>query len=354
MRKALLLLAGSLTLLWAQAITPELREAVDAGLRAKQRGDLDGAVREFEKVVQLAPQMAAAHVNLGMVLYEKGELGRSIPALRRALELNAQLPGARLMLGTALLAQGYAAEAIPHFEQTQAMDLLGVALLEAGREREAIDRLEAALAARPGDADLLFYLGQAHSRLARQLVQRVRQEQSSARAAQLEGELQAAAGKTEAARKAYDEALRRRPDLREVHYALGELALAAGDYPTALKEFRLEAEAVPGSAAAAYKLGLVLQNMGDGPGALRELRRAHGLRADMPETLLELAKAEMAAGQVKEAEAHFRRVVELEPESLLAETAHLQLAQLYRKMQRTDEAERESKRFRELRSRRLP
>lgn len=354
MIRALILLSCSLALQQAQTVTPELRQAVEAGLRAKQQGDLDGAAREFEKVVKLAPEMAAAHVNLGMVLYEKGMYGRAIPALRRALELNAELPGARLLLGTALLAQGYPAEAIAHLEETKAIDLLGAALLEAGREREAIDRLEAALAVRPGDADLLYYLGQAHTRLAQQLVQRVRQDQSSARAAQLEAEIHVAAGRTEAARKSFAEALRRRPELREIHYALGELALAAGDYPTALQEFRAEAEAVPGSAAAAYKLGYVLQNLGDALGALREFRRANGLRADMPETLLELAKAEMAAGNAKTAESHFRHVVELEPESPLAENAHLQLAKLYRQTQRNAEAEKESKRFRELRSRRSP
>ena len=73
------------------------------------------------------------------------------------------------MLGAALLAQGYASEAVSHLEKGNAADLLGVALLESGRIREAIDVLESALEQRPGDPDLQYYLSQAHGKLAKQL-----------------------------------------------------------------------------------------------------------------------------------------------------------------------------------------
>src|SRR5437762_1269116 len=92
----------------------ELRRHVDAGLNAKRAGDLDLAIREFQKVVELAPALPASHVNLGAVYYEKKDYGPAISSLRKALELNPDLPGAQSMLGAALLAQGYAAESIPH------------------------------------------------------------------------------------------------------------------------------------------------------------------------------------------------------------------------------------------------
>lgn len=348
----LILLFAAAALAQQSTVSPDLRHAVEAGLKARQTGDLDAALREFEKVVQLAPQLAAAHINLGAVLYDKGDYSRAIPALRRALDLNPGLPGAHLMLGAALLAQGYPAEAIPHLEKTQTVDLLGVALLEAGRERESVDRLEAALQLRRDDPDLLYYLAQAYSRLARQLLHRVSAAKDSPRAAQLEAEIHAAAGRRDAALQSYTEALRRRPSLRGIHYAIGELALTAGDYQSALRAFRAEADAAPGSAAAAYKLGFVLQHMGDSPGALRQLRRAHSLQPDMPETLLALGKAELQSGNGKAAESFLRRVIQLESDSLLAENAHLQLAQWYRKTGQTADAERETARFRELRSRR--
>ncbi|MGH9845665.1 MAG: tetratricopeptide repeat protein [Blastocatellia bacterium] len=328
--------------------TPELNQRVEAGLRARRAGDLDAAIREFKRVVELAPNLAAAHVNLGAVYFDKNDYDNAIPLLKRALELNADLPGAHHMLGVALLARGYAAQALPHLEKVQADDLLGVALLESGRVREAIDRLESALLKRPDDPDLLYYLSQAHGRLSKQLFDRLAAGQSP-RKDQMLGEAQAAAGNRDAAEKHFRAALEKRADLHGVHLALGELALGAGDYENAAREFREETRLAPGSAVAAYKLGVVLLNRGQTREAITELERAGSLQADMPETLLELGKALVAANEPARAEKTLRKVVELEPASALAETAHFQLAQLYRRLGRTADADREMKLFQEMR-----
>src|SRR5687767_8573254 len=106
------MIAGCMLLLALQ-ITPALKQHVDAGLSAKARGDLNTAVREFRRVVELAPNLAAAHVNLGAVYFEKKDYTEAIPSLRKAVELDANLLGAHAMLGAALLSQGYAAASIP-------------------------------------------------------------------------------------------------------------------------------------------------------------------------------------------------------------------------------------------------
>ncbi|MBI3682244.1 MAG: tetratricopeptide repeat protein [Acidobacteria bacterium] len=347
------MIAALLPMLLAFQVTPELRQHVDAGLKARAAGDLDTAVREFRRVAELAPDLAAAHVNLGAVYFEKKDYAACVAPLRRALELNPDLPGAHGMLGAALLAQGYASESIAHLEKARAEDLLGVALLEGGRVREAVDRLEAALQKRPEDADLLYYLSQAHGRLSRQLADRLRQSSpESARTQLMLGEALAAAGNREPAAKHLRAALALRPDLRGVHYVLGEMYLESGDYENAEREFGEEARMVPGSAAAAYKLGLVLLNRGQVREAIAALERANTLQPDMPETQVELGKALATAGEAAGAEKMFQRVLELEPASRLAETAHFQLAQIYRKLGRSADAEREMTLFQQLRGKR--
>lgn len=327
-------------------VTPELRQAVDAGMRARQAGDLHAAALEFRKVTQLAPNLAAGFANLGAVYFEQKDYTQSIPALRRALELNANLPGTRTQLGTALLATGYAADAIAYLDA--APELLGIALLEAGREREAIDKLEAALQAKPNDPDLLYYLGHAHSRLADKVFAQVQ----GVRAVQLTAEAAAAAGRREQAAKAYAAVIAKRPDLLGMHLALGELALESGDFATAGKEFEIEVRLAPGSARAAWRYGSVLLNQGNNAAALTELRRANQLQPDMPETLLDLGKAELAAGSLAAAQQSFEKLLAIESQSLLAENAHLQLANVYRRMNRPADADRHTKLFRELRQRR--
>ena len=166
------------------------------------------------------------------------------------------------------------------------------------------------------------------------------------------GEAMAAAGNREAAEKYFRAALSARPDLHGVHYALGELFLESGDFEKAEPEFRAEAQLVPGSAASAYKLGVVLLNRGRVPEAIVELKRANTLQPDMPETLLELGKALNASGDAKSAEPYLRQVLVVEQRTSLAESAHFQLSQVYRKLGRSSDADREMKLFQELRGKR--
>jgi tetratricopeptide (TPR) repeat protein len=341
---------GTLILLLAFQITPELKQHVDAGLAAKAKGDLDSAIREFKRVAELAPKLAAAHVNLGAVYFEKKDYSEAIPALRKAVELDGKLVGAHAMLGAALLSQGYPAASIPHLEMAQADDLLGVALLESDRPREAVDRLELALLKRPDDVDLLYYLSQAHGLLSKQIFDRVQESaRDSARGRQMLAQAMASSGNNDAAEKHFRAALERRADLRGVHYALGELYLQAGAYDKAEVEFRAEAKLIPGSAVSAYKHGFVLMNQGRAAEAIGELKRANDLQPGMPETLLELGKAMNATGDPASAAAYLQQVLEIEKDTKLAETAHFQLSQAYRKLGRAVEAGREMKVFQELR-----
>ena len=337
-----------------QAAVQALPEAERAAVLLYYMGDHShAAIAEFQRVAELAPTLAAAHVNLGAAYYGKRDFTRAVPPLRKALELNPDLPGARQMLGAALLAQGASAEAIPYLEKVQADDLLGIALLDAGRAREAVDRLEAALLKRPDDADLLYYLAQAHTQLSERTFERLRAHPASqARTQQMLGEVMAAAGNRPAAEKHFQAALAARPDLRGVHLALGQFHLTAGDYAKAETEFRAEKALTPASAAVAYRLGSTLANRGKMPEAVEELKRAHQLAPDMPETSLELGKALAATGELKEAEVALRQVFTAESASSLAEAAHLQLAQIYRKQGRAADAGRELKSLQELRARR--
>lgn len=342
-----------IVLLLLQQVTPEAAQHISAGMKAKAAGDLDGAIREFTRVAELVPELAAVHVNLGAVYVAKKDYAAAIPALRKALTLNADLPGAHGMLGTSLIAQGFGCEAVPHLEKGGPEDLLGVALLDCGRAREALDRLEAALEKRANDPDLLYYVGQAHGQLAKQAFDALRAANPDApRTHQAMGEALAAMGNRTGAEAHFRAALAARPDMHGAHYALGELLVAAGDYEKAEAEFREESRLAPGSAAAAFKLGSVLANRGRTAEAIGELKRANKLRPGMPETLVELGKALNASGDAKSAERYLREALVAEDGTALAETAHFQLSQAYRKLGRAAEADRELKAFQALKARR--
>ncbi len=330
-----------------QAVSPEAAEHAKAGLADRQAGKLADAISEFKKVTELAPTFPAGFVNLGAALLEDRQYSAAIPPLKQALTLDPNLTGAEQMLGYALLSAGYAAQAIPYLEKTGSQDALGIAQLKIGKLPEAIANLNAAVAKRPNDPDLLYYLGRASGLLSKEVFDTLESAYpNSARAHQSTAENYAALRKVPEAEAEYKLALRIRPDTPDVHMALGELYAIASEWPKAEEEFRMEAKLQPGDAETAYRLGSALLQNGRATEAKSQLQAADRLRPEMPETLLLLGKAAMLDNDFATAEKSWLQVVAIEKSGPLAQQAHFNLASLYRKRGQTSQAEHEMQLFR--------
>lgn len=334
-----------------QTVSPAVVQHVQAGMEAQKQGRLSDAIVEFKQVTELAPNLAAAFVNLGAAYLQNHEYGPAIDPLKRALQLNPDLVGADQMLGYALLRQGYAAEAIPYLEKAHARDTLGIAQLKTGKFSEAILNLQAALAKRPNDPELLYYLSRASGLLSKEAFDTLQANYpDSARAHQSLAEGYAALRQVPDAEKQYTEALKLRPDTPGLHLALGELYAAAAEWEKAEQQYRAESKLQPGDAEAAYRLGDALLQQGKVKDARVALERADRLRPEMPETLYSLGKAASLDGDPAAAEKAWKAVTTLERSSSLAGQAHFGLAALYRKQGKTAEAEREMQEFRRIQS----
>jgi tetratricopeptide (TPR) repeat protein len=340
-----------LGLLW-QSVSPEVAQHAQAGLAARDHHRWNDAINEFRKVTELAPDLAAGFVNLGAVYVESKDYASAIAPLKRALELNPQLPGAEQMLGYALLAQGSAAEAIPHLERANAQEALGIAQLKTGDFLSAVKNLEAALAKRPNDPDLLYYLGRASGLMSKSAFDTLESAYpDSARAHQALGDSYAALRQVPQAEKEYREALRMRPDTPGIHLSLGQLYAAASQWPQAESEFAAEAKLQPEDAETAYRLGNALLQEGKLKEARERLERADRLRPHMPEVLYALGKAASSQGDAAVAEKAWTELVSIEKDTPLAGQAHFGLATLYRKQGKTAEAQREMEQYRNLQTR---
>jgi len=263
--------------------------------------------------------------------------------------LNADSGPAHQLLGYALLAQGYAADAIPHLERSPDKTPLGIAEIQTGQLPEAVANLQAALAAHPNDADLLYYLGRASGLLAKQSIDNLLAlYPDSARAHQAMAENYFVLRRMPDAEKEYRDALRLRPGLPEAHLALGEVYASASQWPKAEEEFRLQAKLQPGNAEAAYRLGAALLEQGKAREARTELVRADRLLPEMPETLYSLGKAASLDGDSAAAEKAWTKLLSIEKQGSLAAQAHFGLAALYRKQGKTAQAQHEMQEFQSL------
>ncbi|HEX2663552.1 MAG TPA: tetratricopeptide repeat protein [Candidatus Acidoferrum sp.] len=340
-----------LALLAGQTGTHDAVQHFQAGLEARKQHEIDVEIAEFRKATEIDPSLADAFVNLGTAYMEKHDYGAAIAPLKRALELSPDLPVAHQLLGYALLTQGYAAEAIPHLEKVGAKEALGIAQIETGQLAEAVNNFGAALAERPEDPDLLYYLGHSSGLLSKNAIDTLlATHPDSARAHQALAENYFVLRQMPQAETEYKEALRIRPELPGLHLELGQVYANSAQWTKAEEEFRAETKLQPGNAEAAYRLGAALLQQGKAHEALAELKRSIELKPDMPETLYSLGKAASLDGEPGTAEKAWLRVTALEKNTSLAAQTHFALATLYRKQGKTAEAQHEMQEFQKLQS----
>ena len=332
-----------------QSPSPEVLQHMQAGADAEKTGHFDAAIVEFQKVTELAPAAATGFARLGQAYLEKGDYGGAIRPLQQAVKLDPDMAAAHQLLGYALLSQGYPVQAIPHLEKSDDVAALGIAQLEAGQLTDAVAHLQTALAKRPNDPDLLYYLGRASGLLSKQSIDTlIAAYPDSARSHQAMAENYYVLRQMPQAEKEFQEAIRLRPDLPKIHLELGLVYAGASQWPQAEGAFRAETKLQPGDAEAAYRLGNALLQQGKAKEARAELSRSDKLLPDMPETLYALGKAAALEGDAASAEKAWTKVIQLEKGSSLAGQAHFALAGSYRKQGRSTDAEREMEEFNKL------
>jgi Flp pilus assembly protein TadD len=115
------------------------------------------AAEHFRRALELKPNYAEAHNNLGTTLLETGQTDAAIKQFVAAIELRRDVPDWYINLANALTIAGRAPEAIPILEHVvqvapefaEAENNLADALLAVGRPQEAIAHAEKALQLEP-------------------------------------------------------------------------------------------------------------------------------------------------------------------------------------------------------------
>ncbi|MGD0816763.1 MAG: tetratricopeptide repeat protein [Verrucomicrobiota bacterium] len=154
----------------ALQVKPNLAEHhYNLALTLRLEGRLDEAITQFQKALQIKPDFAEAHNNLGNALLEKGEVDEAIAQYQEAVQNKPDYATAHYRLGEALQRKGNVTEAITQFQQAlqiepdfaEGHNNLGNALLQKGRVDEAIAQYQQALRLNPGLAEARMNLERA-------------------------------------------------------------------------------------------------------------------------------------------------------------------------------------------------
>ena len=154
----------------ALELKPDYAEAHNnLGIALKDQGKLDEAVACYRRALELKPDYAEAHNNLGIALKDQGKLDEAVACYRRALELKPDFAEAHNNLGVALKDQGKLDEAVACYRRAlelkpdyaEAHNNLGVALKDQGKLDEAVACYRRALELKPDYAEAHNNLGNA-------------------------------------------------------------------------------------------------------------------------------------------------------------------------------------------------
>jgi protein O-mannosyl-transferase len=124
-----------------------------------QKGKVDEAITQFQEVLRINPDCAAAHISLGNVFRQKGRVDEAITQFQEVLRINPDSTVAHLNLGLALVQTGRADEAITQFQEVLRINPdyaaahinLGNVLRQKGRQDEAVAHLQKALQIEPAN-----------------------------------------------------------------------------------------------------------------------------------------------------------------------------------------------------------
>lgn len=134
-----------------------LDQLLNEAIELHRNGNLDGAVKGYERVIELAPKHAGALHLLGLGYFQSGQPAKAAPLVQQAIGLEPGLPGAHFNLGLILQSLQRYEEAAPVFEKAifanrndvEARINLALALTKLGRNQAAKEQLRTALALRP-------------------------------------------------------------------------------------------------------------------------------------------------------------------------------------------------------------
>jgi len=329
---ALLVLTLFAPALSAQEDVPEVaRSLMEEAERARDAGRADEAIAKYQRVIDVAPNLASAYVNLGALYYKQGkvddayrtfvsgaqnapadrtllsnaaataqQLGKSGEALTyvdRALETNQRDAALHSIRATILRALGRNEEALNALQQAVVLDpsdakaqfSLGNLLFQLGRKedaivsyRHAVDEDRGLLRAWYNLGATLFETGRYDEALSAYKVALAPIEQSFAKGEKVDslharayanlGAIYLKQQQWQPAIDAYDKALRLDPNDTAAHYNLGFLFFTTGKNDRAETEYRKALASDPTLPLAYLHLGELAYRRGDAEKALQLFR----------------------------------------------------------------------------------
>ena len=319
------------------------------------------AIPELQSILALDPGNVDAHANLGVLLFFQRNYTEAAPHLQAAVASDKQLWKIQALLGLAQVHTSNLAEAranleasFPHIEEKKLKVEVGLELVGVYNQTSNLDEAARIVSQLrkddPGNLEVLYAAYRTYADLSGEsMLDLSLVAPDSAQMHQLLAHEATREGNTNLAVSEFRKAIALNPHLPAVHFELAELLHTSEDSAIkkqAEQEYRAALTENPQDEKALCKLGEIAAQKGDLKQTHDDYAHAVELQPGDADAKLGLAKALLDMNQPEKALPLLEASVQLEPTS---SAAHYRLATLYKKMGRTQDAQREVELYKKYR-----
>jgi tetratricopeptide (TPR) repeat protein len=340
-----------LLLLQCLAFAQEAPEQIlQQAIAMHQAGDTEGAIRGYRAYLRVRPDSPDVRSDLGAALSSTGRYSEAIVEYQAALKGGPKDPRIWLNLALAFYKAGQISDAARELAALHAAQpanpqvilVLADCWLRQGENAKVIGLLTP-LDKPNGELAIAYMLGTALLRdkqidRGQQVVDRILRNGDSAEARLLLGMAKLAALEYPAAIADLTKAVELNPHLPDLYSYLGQAQMESGDMTAARASFEKELAQNPNDFESNLRLAVLLKQDGDYVRARELLARALRVRPDDPGALYQVGATDLEAGEMDRACATLEKVVKQSPQFL---EAHVSLAQVYYRLKRKAEGDRE-------------
>ena len=322
---------------------------------AEARADLAGAVASYESLLRIAPHLPAAYNNLGALYLRRREYKKAAEILEKGLKLDPKMSSAAALLGIARYEMGDYLGARRNLEAVlranpkddNAELYLANDLIKLGELDAAAEHLRQLAQRQPANQEIWYLLGKVHMKLSEQALSKLNEiDPNSVWVHEISGEIMEGMKNFDGALVEYKKAVEMAPQQSGTHYALGNAYRSLRMWDPATEQFKAELVNDPTNCLAQWQIGnIILEQHGNSDEALTTVQKALDICPNLMQARLDRARALISLDRHADAMKDLETVEKADPAE---PSTHFLLAQAYRAVGRTQEAQAELKIFSKL------
>lgn len=340
---------------------PQSNNEVEKQLKTEQIALTAQEIAEIKRLkAQLSEILAQAFHNLAVIAAQQSDADEALAKFARAAEWKSDFPGLDRNWGIIAFRANQFDQAVAPLarhlktrpEDALARRMLGVSFYLTKNYKQAVETLKPIEASFGNDAELEYFYGISLFGLDRQkesaivFTRLADQNPKSGQARFYAAQGFVLVGDYERAVKEFRLVAALDASISQAHYNAGQSLIRLNRLDEAEKEFRQELLINPGDELSKYSVAYtLLERKTNTDEAIALLREAVAARSDYADARYQLGKALIEKGDFKEAIEHLEIAADSEPKK---DYIHYQLSIAYRRAARVADADRELKKFREL------